>query len=111
MAVPGVLALVKGRGMSAVSGEITEAKLVQGYVAAGSAGGCGPGAEPGMLPEVTQGQGDIAHDAVGYRDAASGQHGTGGGAAGVVAGSGERGGERVLHAAGDGDAGGLLGHA
>ena len=43
MAVPGVLAMVKGRGMSAVSGEVTEAKLLQGYVAAGSAGGCGAG--------------------------------------------------------------------
>ena len=55
MAVPGVLAMVKGRGMSAVSGEVTEAKLLQGYVAAGSAGGCGPAAGAGMLPEVTQG--------------------------------------------------------
>lgn len=43
MSVPGVLALVKGRGMSAVSGEITEAKLVQGFVAASSSGGCGAG--------------------------------------------------------------------
>jgi len=51
MAVPGVLALVKGRGMSAVSGEVTEAKLLQGYVAAGSAGGCGPGASPGCCPK------------------------------------------------------------
>jgi len=43
MSVPGVVAMVKGRGMSAVSGEITEAKLVQGFVAASSAGGgCGP---------------------------------------------------------------------
>ncbi len=46
MSVPGVLALVKGRGMSAVTGEITETKLIQGFVAAGSAacgpGGCGP---------------------------------------------------------------------
>ena len=46
MSVPGVLALVKGRGMSAVSGEITETKLIQGFIAAGSAacgpGGCGP---------------------------------------------------------------------
>ena len=40
--VPSVLALVKGRGMVPVSGEITEAKLVQAYVAASSAGGCGP---------------------------------------------------------------------
>ena len=43
MAVPGVLALAKGRGMSAVSGDITEAKLVQGFVAACSPGGCGGG--------------------------------------------------------------------
>ena len=42
MSVPGVLALVKGRGMSAVSGDITESKLLQGFVAASSAGGCGP---------------------------------------------------------------------
>jgi len=42
MSVPGVLAMVKGRGMSAVSGDITEPKLIQGFVAAGSAGGCGP---------------------------------------------------------------------
>ena len=40
IAVPGVLAMVKGRGMSAVSGEITEMKLVQAYVTASSAGGC-----------------------------------------------------------------------
>lgn len=50
-AVPGVLAMVKGRGMSAVSGEITEAKLVQAFVGASSSGGgcggatgCGPAA-------------------------------------------------------------------
>jgi hypothetical protein len=43
MTLPGVLAMVKGRGMSAVSGDITETKLVQGFVAASSAGGgCGP---------------------------------------------------------------------
>ncbi len=51
MQVPGVLALVKGRGMVAVSGEVTEAKLLQGYVAAGQAGGCGPGASPGCCPK------------------------------------------------------------
>ena len=51
MAVPGVLAMVKGRGMSAVSGEVTEAKLLQGYVAAGSAGGCGPSAGAGCCPK------------------------------------------------------------
>ena len=42
--LPGVLAMVKGKGMNAVSGEITETKLVQSYVAASSAGGCGSGA-------------------------------------------------------------------
>jgi len=51
MSVPGVLALVKGRGMSAVSGEVTEAKLLQGYVAAGSASKCGPGAGAGCCPK------------------------------------------------------------
>lgn len=44
MATPGVLAMVKGRGMSAISGEITEEKLLQGYVAASRSGGCGPAA-------------------------------------------------------------------
>jgi len=43
MSVPGVLAMVKGGGMSAVSGEITDTKLVQGFVSASSAGGCGSG--------------------------------------------------------------------
>lgn len=48
---PGVLALVRGKGMSAVAGEITETKLVQGYVAATGAGGCGPsGCGPGGCP-------------------------------------------------------------
>lgn len=42
MAVPGVLAMVKGGGMSAASGDITETKLVQAFAAASSAGGCGP---------------------------------------------------------------------
>lgn len=42
MAVPGVLAMVKGKGMSATSGDITETKLVQALVTASSAGGCGP---------------------------------------------------------------------
>ena len=49
--VPSVLALVKGRGMSAVSGEVTEAKLLQGYVGACSSGGCGPGASAGCCPK------------------------------------------------------------
>jgi len=41
-AVPCVLAMVKGRGMIPVAGDITETKLIQGFVAASSAGGCGP---------------------------------------------------------------------
>ncbi len=49
--VPAVLALAKGRGMSAVSGEVTEAKLLQGYVGACSSGGCGPGAGAGCCPK------------------------------------------------------------
>jgi len=43
MPVPGVLAAFKGRGMSATSGDITETKLIQAFVAASSAGGCGAG--------------------------------------------------------------------
>jgi len=40
-ALPGVLAMVKGRGMNTVTGDITEAKLIQGYVAASRVGGSG----------------------------------------------------------------------
>ena len=43
MEVPGVIAMIKGRGMVPVTGEITEAKLVQAFVAASSASGCGTG--------------------------------------------------------------------
>lgn len=43
MAVPGVLAMVKGGGAVPVCGEITESKLVQAFVAASNAGGCGSG--------------------------------------------------------------------
>lgn len=50
MKVPGVLAMVKGRGMVPVTGEITETKLIQGFVAASSAGGCGPSAGSGCCP-------------------------------------------------------------
>ena len=51
VSLPAVLAMVKGGGMSAVSGEITESKLVQGFVAASSAGGCGPSAGAGCCPK------------------------------------------------------------
>ena len=46
VSVPSVLAMVKGLGMSAVSGDITETKLVQAFVAASrpSGGCCPPGA-------------------------------------------------------------------
>lgn len=39
---PCVLAMVKGRGMSGVTGEITETKLLQAFVRAASAISCGP---------------------------------------------------------------------
>ncbi|GAG34271.1 unnamed protein product, partial [marine sediment metagenome] len=39
---PCVLAMVKGRGVSGVSGDITEAKLLQAFVRAASAISCGP---------------------------------------------------------------------
>lgn len=42
MTVPGVLAIVKGGGMSATAGDVTEATLIQTFVAASSSGGCGP---------------------------------------------------------------------
>jgi len=42
MPVPGVLAMVKGRGMIPVSGDITSTKLIQGFVAASRGSGCGP---------------------------------------------------------------------
>ncbi len=51
MSVPCVLAAVKGRGMSAIPGEITETKLLQGFVAASSAGGCSPSAAAGCCPK------------------------------------------------------------
>jgi hypothetical protein len=37
---PGVIAMVKGRGASAVSGGITESRLMQAFAAASSSGGC-----------------------------------------------------------------------
>ena len=51
VSLPAVLAMVKGRGMSAVSGDITEAKLVQGFVTASSASQCGPSAGAGCCPK------------------------------------------------------------
>ena len=39
---PAILVATKGRGMAAVSGDVTESKLLQAFVASSSAGGCGP---------------------------------------------------------------------
>ena len=48
--VPCVLAMVKGRGMSGVTGEINEAKLLQAFVTASRATSscCPPGADPSV---------------------------------------------------------------
>jgi len=40
--LPGILVMSKGKGMGALSGEITEGKLLQAYVASSRAGGCCP---------------------------------------------------------------------
>ncbi|NIA16667.1 MAG: hypothetical protein GWP08_21665 [Nitrospiraceae bacterium] len=40
--VPAILVACKGRGMGAVSGEVTETKLLQAFMASFRAGGCGP---------------------------------------------------------------------
>jgi hypothetical protein len=39
---PAILVACKGKGMAAVSGDVTEARLLQAFVATSSAGGCGP---------------------------------------------------------------------
>jgi hypothetical protein len=39
---PSILVAIKGKGMSAVSGDVTETKLLQAYTSSASAGGCGP---------------------------------------------------------------------
>ncbi|HUU40142.1 MAG TPA: hypothetical protein VMW42_04300 [Desulfatiglandales bacterium] len=39
---PAILVVTKGRGMAAVSGELTETKLLQTFIATSRAGGCGP---------------------------------------------------------------------
>jgi hypothetical protein len=50
MAVPGVVVMAKGQGMVPVKGDITENSLIQSFVAASSAGGCGASAGPGCCP-------------------------------------------------------------
>lgn len=41
LTLPGMLVMSKGKGMGAVSGRITEEKILQAYVASSKAGGCG----------------------------------------------------------------------
>jgi hypothetical protein len=43
---PSILVMSKGKGMGTVSGEITEGKLLQAYVASSRAGGCGTSCGP-----------------------------------------------------------------
>jgi len=47
MSLPAVLVMRKGRGGSAVQGEITEAKLLQAFVAAGAGSSCCPSGSSG----------------------------------------------------------------
>jgi len=47
LTLPSILVMSKGKGMGAVSGEITETKLLQAYVASSRAGGCGPSSSCG----------------------------------------------------------------
>ena len=39
---PAILVAIKGKGMAAVSGDVTETKLLQAFTASSRAGGCGP---------------------------------------------------------------------
>jgi len=39
---PAILIACKGKGMAAISGDVTEAKLLQAFMASSRAGGCGP---------------------------------------------------------------------
>ena len=47
---PAVIAVVQGRGASAVSGDVTESKLMRAFVAASSGGGCGSAPSSGCCP-------------------------------------------------------------
>jgi hypothetical protein len=47
LTLPAMLVMSKGRGVGTVSGEITETKLLQAYVASSRAGGCGPSSSCG----------------------------------------------------------------
>ena len=51
MTLPGMLVMSKGCSVGAVSGGITEEKILQAYVASSRAGGCGP-SSPGCGPST-----------------------------------------------------------
>jgi hypothetical protein len=59
LTLPGMLVMSKGKGMGAVSGEITETKLLQAYVASSRAGGgccpSGGGGSAGCSPSAPVG--------------------------------------------------------
>jgi hypothetical protein len=46
LTLPAVLVMSKGKGTGSVTGEITETKLLQAYVASSRAGGCGTSCSP-----------------------------------------------------------------
>lgn len=52
LSLPGMLVLSKGRGMGTVSGEMTETRLLQAFVASQSVGGCGSGCGSGCGPSA-----------------------------------------------------------
>ncbi len=54
VSVPSVVAMVKGGGMSAVSGEINEAKLIEAFVTASRPSGCGSSSScsPSSCPPI-----------------------------------------------------------
>jgi hypothetical protein len=51
MSVPGVLAIVKTGVRSCISGDLTEKKIVDGFLAAVASGGCCPLGEPSGSPQ------------------------------------------------------------
>jgi hypothetical protein len=48
---PSVVIMVKGGGSAVVSGQITEARLLEGFVEASTAGPCCPGSDPSCCPK------------------------------------------------------------
>jgi hypothetical protein len=52
LTLPSILVMSKGKGMGAVSGEITEGKLLQAYVTSSRAGGCCSGGGSSCSPSA-----------------------------------------------------------